>query len=68
MGLVLNHFLTRGISLEGAADHGYSEAIYLSDPEGNGIEIYHDKPVEQWDIRDNGQIIGVTEQWMLKVC
>ncbi|HGH8511154.1 TPA: VOC family protein [Streptococcus pyogenes] len=55
------HFLTRGISLEGAADHGYSEAIYLSDPEGNGIEIYHDKAVEQWDIRDNGQIIGVTE-------
>lgn len=59
--LVLNHFLARGVSLEGAADHGYSEAIYLSDPEGNGIEIYHDTPVEQWDTRDNGQIIGVTE-------
>ncbi|HEP1526110.1 VOC family protein [Streptococcus pyogenes] len=59
--LVLNHFLTRGISLEGAADHGHSEAIYLSDPEGNGIEIYHDKAVEHWYIRDNGQIIGVTE-------
>lgn len=57
LGLVLNHFLVRGVSLEGAADHGYSEAIYLSDPEGNGIEIYHDKPVEQWDTRDNGKLL-----------
>lgn len=46
----------------GAADHGYSEAIYLSDPEGNGIEIYRDKPMSEWDIRENGEIIGVTEE------
>jgi catechol 2,3-dioxygenase len=46
----------------GAADHGYSEALYLTDPEGNGIEIYHDKPMSEWDIREDGQIIGVTEE------
>ncbi|MDA9470717.1 VOC family protein [Enterococcus sp. 5H] len=46
----------------GAADHGYSEAIYLSDPEGNGIEIYRDKPMFEWDIREDGEIVGVTEE------
>lgn len=46
----------------GAADHGYSEAIYLSDPEGNGIEIYRDKPMSEWDIHDDGEIVGVTEE------
>lgn len=45
-----------------AADHGYSEAIYLTDPEGNGIEIYRDKPKTEWDIRADGEIIGVTEE------
>lgn len=46
----------------GAADHGYSEAIYLTDPEGNGIEIYRDKPMTEWDIRADGEIIGMTEE------
>lgn len=36
------------IPLEGAADHGVSEAIYLRDPDGNGVELYWDKPQEQW--------------------
>lgn len=49
------------IPIEGAADHGYSEALYLSDPEGNGIEIYVDKPVEQWTILPTGEIVGVTD-------
>lgn len=46
----------------GAGEHGYSEAIYLSDPEGNGIEIYRDRPRLEWDIRPSGEIIGVTEE------
>ncbi len=54
-------FYHKGL-LDGASDHGYSEALYLNDPEGNGIEIYCDKPQKQWDIRENGQIEGVTEQ------
>lgn len=61
LALALHHLITIGAQLEGASDHGYSEAIYLSDPEGNGIEIYRDKEEKFWDIRDDGQIIGVTE-------
>lgn len=62
LGLALRHLVVKGAELEGGADHGYSEAIYLHDLEGNSIEIYRDKPVSEWDIRDNGQIIGVTEE------
>ena len=36
------------IPLEGAADHGVSEALYLRDPDGNGVELYHDRPREAW--------------------
>lgn len=50
------------LPLSGGADHGYSQAIYFNDVEGNGIEIYYDKPVEEWDIKDDGKIIGVTEE------
>lgn len=45
----------------GAGEHGYSEALYLADPEGNGIELYRDRPRTEWDIRSNGDIIGVVE-------
>ena len=62
LGAALKHLLLSGVNLTGGADHGYSEAIYLDDPEGNGIEIYCDKPVEEWDIREDGRIIGVTEE------
>jgi len=37
-----------GVPLSGASDHGVSEAIYLHDPDENGIELYHDRPREQW--------------------
>lgn len=57
---MLRHFLEVKAPLIGASDHGYSEALYLQDPEGNGIEIYWDKPKEVWDIQTNGQIKGVT--------
>ena len=40
---------------EGATDHGVSEAIYLSDPDGNGIELYWDRPKDQWP-RKNGEV------------
>ena len=58
---VLKHLTDLQISLVGGADHGYSEALYLQDLEGNGIELYRDKPVSTWDIREDGRIIGVTE-------
>lgn len=56
---VLYHFIKLRTPLQGAADHGYSEAIYLQDPEGNGIELLADKPVAEWDI-DGERINGVT--------
>lgn len=61
LGEILYHILTSKYPLTGASDHGYSEALYLDDPEGNGIEIYADKPKSMWDIREDGQIVGVTE-------
>lgn len=53
--------LTRaGISLEGAADHGVSEALYLRDPDGNGVELYRDRPPEQWPRTADGELAMVT--------
>ena len=59
---VFKHIAELNYPFVGAADHGYSEALYLEDPEGNGIELYRDKPVADWDIREDGRIIGVTEE------
>lgn len=59
---VFKHMAELDYPFVGAADHGYSEALYLEDPEGNGIELYRDKPVAEWDIREDGRIIGVTEE------
>ncbi|MEL6475740.1 MAG: VOC family protein [Pseudomonadota bacterium] len=39
-----------GIPITGKADHGVSEAVYLSDPDGNGVELYRDKPAEEWPV------------------
>ena len=59
---VFKHIAELNYPFVGAADHGYSEALYLEDPEGNGIELYRDKPVAEWDIRGDGRIVGVTEE------
>ena len=59
---VFKHLLDLKIPLVGGADHGYSEAVCLEDLEGNGIELYRDKPEAEWDIREDGRIIGVTEE------
>ena len=44
----LRRLLQANIPLEGASDHGVSEALYLRDPDGNGVELYRDRPKEQW--------------------
>lgn len=62
LGNILYTLLSKKIEIYGAADHGYSEAIYLYDPEGNGIEIYRDREVSEWNIKDGGKIVGITEQ------
>lgn len=61
LGSILYHLLTKKYGIDGASDHGYSEAIYFNDPEGNGIEIYRDKELSTWDVRPDGKIEGVTE-------
>lgn len=58
---IFKHFVDHSVPLIGASDHDYSEAIYLEDTEGNGIEIYRDRPVSEWDIKEDGRIIGTTE-------
>ena len=50
-----------GISLDGAADHGVSEALYLRDPDGNGIELYWDRPFGAWPRDAKGELQMVTE-------
>lgn len=60
LATVFKHLINNQIPLQGGSDHGYSEAIYLEDTEGNGIELYRDKPIETWDIREDGRIVGQT--------
>lgn len=53
----LRHYAEAGAPhWQGASDHGVSEALYLNDPEGNGIEIYYDQPRSQWQVQADGQI------------
>ncbi|MFL4996812.1 MAG: VOC family protein [Microvirga sp.] len=51
-----------GIPLQGASDHGVSEALYLSDPDGNGIELYVDRPQDQWPRTADGELAMVTQR------
>jgi catechol 2,3-dioxygenase len=53
---VLQHLAHAGVQLEGASDHGVSEALYLHDPDGNGIELYWDRPREAWPRNPDGTI------------
>ena len=56
----MRRVLQRGWPLEGAADHGVSEAVYLSDPDGLGIEIYADRPRERWERPASGAGVKMT--------
>jgi catechol 2,3-dioxygenase len=57
----LRRLLDRGVEIDGAADHGVSEAIYLHDPDGNGIEIYRDRDRSEWPLTPEGEIAMVSE-------
>jgi catechol 2,3-dioxygenase len=48
------------IPLDGAADHGVSEALYLRDPDGNGVELYRDRPADEWPRTADGALAMVT--------
>lgn len=56
----LRRIKAAGISLDGASDHGVSEALYLRDPDGNGVELYWDRPREAWPRADDGGVAMFT--------
>jgi catechol 2,3-dioxygenase len=55
----LRRLLDAGIRLEGASDHGVSEALYLRDPDANGVELYWDRPREEWPRTPDGSRIAM---------
>ncbi|SLN71919.1 Catechol-2,3-dioxygenase [Roseovarius gaetbuli] len=57
----LRRVLKAGIAIEGAADHGVSEAIYVSDPDGNGVELYRDRPEVEWPRDAQGELAMVND-------
>ncbi len=58
----LRRLIAAGIPLDGAADHGVSEALYLRDPDGNGVELYWDRPREAWPRTPAGELAMYTRQ------
>jgi catechol 2,3-dioxygenase len=66
LGDALRRLMEAGVPLDGAADHGVSEALYLRDPDGNGVELYWDKPKEEWPRGKDGELAMVTRLLDLK--
>ncbi len=60
LATVVRRVIDRGIPLEGASDHGVSEAVYLRDPDGNGVELYRDRPEREWPRGPDGTLVMVT--------
>ncbi len=58
----LRRLLAADIELDGAADHGVSEALYLRDPDGNGVELYRDRPESEWPRTPDGELAMFTRQ------
>jgi catechol 2,3-dioxygenase len=56
LAAAVRRVLDAGVPLEGASDHGVSEAIYLRDPDGNGVELYRDRPESEWPRAPDGRI------------
>lgn len=61
LGAAVKRVKAAGIPLDGAADHGVSEAFYLRDPDGNGVELYRDRPADEWPRQANGQLAMVND-------
>lgn len=62
----LRRLVAAGIPLEGAADHGVSESLYLRDPDNNGVELYRDRPQEQWPHTAEGHLAMYTRRLDLR--
>ncbi len=57
----LARLVAAGVPLDGAADHGVSEALYLRDPDGNGVELYRDRPAAEWPRTPDGTLAMVSD-------
>lgn len=66
LAAILKRLMDHNYPLTGTADHGVSEAIYLNDPDENGVELYWDKPKEQWPFDKDGHLLMVTEMLDIK--
>jgi len=62
LAVVLKRLMEHGIALEGASDHGVSEALYLRDPDGNGVELYRDRPEAEWPKDADGRMTMFTRR------
>jgi catechol 2,3-dioxygenase len=62
LALAFKRVLAARIPLDGAADHGVSEALYLRDPDDNGVELYWDRPKEQWPLNERGELAMYTRR------
>ena len=58
---VLKRLYEINYPIEGASDHGVSESIYLTDPDGNGVELYTDRPIQDWPIDEEGHLQMTTK-------
>jgi catechol 2,3-dioxygenase len=56
LALAVRRVLDSGVRLHGVADHGVSESIYLEDPDGNGVELTRDRPIDEWPRRPDGTL------------
>lgn len=61
LAFIFNRLIEAKYPLTGASDHGVSEALYLNDPDNNGVELYWDRPKEQWRYEPDGSLVMYTE-------
>ncbi len=62
LAIALQRLIDAKYPLTGASDHGVSEALYLNDPDGNGVELYWDRPKDQWPKDEQGQLTMYTRR------
>ncbi len=66
LGHAVARVVRKGVQLIGAADHGVSEAVYLEDPDGNGIELYRDRDLRDWPRKASGELEMTNDRLDLK--
>lgn len=60
LAVIVQRLIDQEYQIDGASDHGVSEAVYLTDPDGNGVELCRDRPREEWEYNEDGSVKMVT--------